>query len=155
MNISVGSIKGSLFVYNFNLETKIFTEKFSVQDHIGPISALAADKQGYVTTAGEDESIKVYKSTTCKEVGSAFAVKGKAGGVLLSEKYVLVGGEDGHVNILGKRDMKVYHTIKVTSFNIRHLKNLLRVWIFIILRNFLFVFLKLIDFQFGILQLAV
>ena len=113
LKICVGSIKGSLFVFDYCSSSKCLSPNFSVQNHIGPISAIKCDSFGYLASAGEDESAKLYKLRKNKEIGSVFAVRGGAKGLEMSKNFILLAGEDGTVNIIGKNDLKLYHTIKV------------------------------------------
>lgn len=117
LKICVGSIKGSLFVFDFNVGVSSLTPAFSVQNHIGPITSLKCDSFGYLTTAGEDESAKLYKLRRNREIGSVFAVRGGAKGLDMSRDFVFLAGEDGLVNIIGKNDLKLYHSIKVLNFS--------------------------------------
>ena len=116
MKIAAGSIKGSLFVYDFDVATKTLSGQFSVQNHIGPISSIRMDERGFLVTGGEDESVKLYKVKKNQEIGSVFAVTGRANALELSRHFVLVSSEDGMINIVGKKDMKVYHSLKVSIF---------------------------------------
>jgi hypothetical protein len=113
LKVCVGSIKGSLFVFDFCPSTNEFVPCFSVQNHIGPITALKCDKFGYLASTGEDESAKIYKLKKNQEIGSVFAVRGGAKGLTLTKDFMLLAGEDGIVNIVGKNDLKLYHSIKV------------------------------------------
>lgn len=117
IHICLGSIKGSLFVYNFDPSSSSLNPRFSVQNHIGPITAIKSDSYGYLASAGEDESAKVYKLKRNQEVGSVFAVRGGAKGLELTRDFMLLAGEDGLVNIVGKNDLKVYHSLKVGQVN--------------------------------------
>jgi hypothetical protein len=115
LKICIGSIKGSLFVYNFDPQSHALSPAFSVQNHIGPITAIKCDSFGFLSSAGEDESAKMYKLKKNQEVGSVFAVRGGAKGLELTKDYMLLAGEDGVVNIIGKKDLKLYHSLKVGS----------------------------------------
>jgi WD40 repeat protein len=123
LKVCVGSIKGSLFVFDYSPKEKTFTPSFSVQNHIGPITSIKCDNLGYLSSAGEDESAKVYKLRKNQEVGSVFAVKGGAKGLTMTKDFILLAGEDGIVNIVGKNDLKLYHSIKVNTFYENILEN--------------------------------
>lgn len=115
MQLSVGSIKGSLFSFTFHPEESKLTPNFAVQNHIGPITALQIDKWGCVATGGEDESVKVYDTIKGKETGSVFVGKGRVTSVENTRQFVLAASEDGHVSIIGKKDLHTYHRLKVIA----------------------------------------
>ena len=115
MRISVGSIKGSLFSFSYSPTTQSLIPDFAVQNHIGPVTGLQTDKWGTVATGGDDESLKVYDTIKHKEIGSAFIGKGRVTSVENSKQFIMAASEDGHVNIIGKKDLNSYHRLKVIS----------------------------------------
>lgn len=111
--IVTASLEGSVFCYTFSVSKCLLNPIFNSHDHIGRVKALSVSPSGIITTAGEDESIKLYNFNTRKSLASIVGPKGVCSRLVATKKFLIAAHETGKVSISGVKDMAIYHQLSV------------------------------------------